>query len=165
MKVKDDGFFPADMVILHSTGSEGTFYVETKNLDGETNLKLKTVAKNLIEPFQDKESLRLIEGILSVEAPNNRIYKFDGNFDISLHRVKTMGSSEKHLGRSTTSTGSITGNIVALSNDNIALRGMSLRNTEFVTGIVVYTGHDTKIQKNSTGAKYKASNVTHTMNW
>ena len=53
MKVKDDAFFPADMVILHSTGEEGTFYVETKNLDGETNLKLKTVAKNLIEPFKD----------------------------------------------------------------------------------------------------------------
>ena len=66
---------------------------------------------------------------------------------------------------SVTSTGSESGNIVALSNDNVALRGMSLRNTEYVTGIVVYTGHDTKIQKNSAGAKYKASNVTHTMNW
>ena len=76
-----------------------------------------------------------------------------------------MGLSAKNLHMSVTSTGSESGNIVALSNDNVALRGMSLRNTEYVTGIVVYTGHDTKIQKNSAGAKYKASNVTHTMNW
>ncbi len=48
---------------------------------------------------------------------------------------------------------------IPLSNDNVALRGMSLRNTEHVTGIVVYAGHDTKIQKNSTGAVYKTSDI------
>ena len=42
---------PADLVILNSSEPEGAFYVETKNLDGETNLKLKSVAKDLIEPF------------------------------------------------------------------------------------------------------------------
>ena len=35
--------------------------------------------------------------------------------------------------------------MVSLSNDNVVLRGMSLRNTEHVTGIAVYTGHDSKI--------------------
>ena len=34
---------------------------------------------------------------------------------------------------------------IPLSNDNVVLRGMSLRNTEHVSGIVVYTGHDSKI--------------------
>ena len=48
VRVKDNGFFPADMVLLNSSEPEGTFYVETKNLDGETNLKLKSVAKDLI---------------------------------------------------------------------------------------------------------------------
>ena len=41
---------------------------------------------------------------------------------------------------------------------------MSLRNTEHVTGIVVYTGHDSKIQMNSTGATYKTSNIMHITN-
>lgn len=41
---------------------------------------------------------------------------------------------------------------------------MSLRNTEHVTGVVVYTGHETKIQMNSAGALYKTSNVMHTTN-
>ena len=36
---------------------------------------------------------------------------------------------------------------------------MSLKNTASVTGLVVYTGHDTKIQMNSAGAIYKTSNI------
>ena len=46
-----NGFFPADMIVLQTTEPEGAFYVETKNLDGETNLKLKNVAHDLVEPF------------------------------------------------------------------------------------------------------------------
>ena len=48
VRVKDNKFFPADVVLLSSSEPEGAFYVETKNLDGETNLKLKSVAKDLI---------------------------------------------------------------------------------------------------------------------
>ena len=39
------------MILLNSSEAEGTLYVETKNLDGETNLKTKQVAKELIAPF------------------------------------------------------------------------------------------------------------------
>jgi len=38
------------------------FYVETKNLDGETNLKLKSVAKEMIEPFKTPESFSKLDG-------------------------------------------------------------------------------------------------------
>lgn len=44
------------------------------------------------------------------------------------------------------------------------LRGMSLRNTEFVIGIVVYTGSDTKIQMNSSSGKYKTSRIMNQTN-
>lgn len=62
------------------------FYVETKNLDGETNLKLKSVPKEMIDTFKNPESLQRFEGTLNIEAPNNRIYKFDGNFDMAKMR-------------------------------------------------------------------------------
>ena len=47
VKVLENGFFPADMVLISASDPEGTIYVETKNLDGETNLKTKNVTKDL----------------------------------------------------------------------------------------------------------------------
>lgn len=41
VKIKKDEFFPADLILLKSTGPNGVCYIETKNLDGETNLKHK----------------------------------------------------------------------------------------------------------------------------
>lgn len=39
------------------------------------------------------------------------------------------------------------------------LRGSKLRNTSYVYGITVFTGHETKIMKNSAKAKYKFSKL------
>ncbi len=41
---------------MNSSENAGEFHVETKNLDGESNLKLKSVAKDMIEPFNNEES-------------------------------------------------------------------------------------------------------------
>ena len=139
VRVHEKEFFPADMVILNTTEAEGALYVETKNLDGETNLKLKSVPKDMFPLFKDDESFINIRGTLNIEEPNNRIYKFDGNFDASSYR-KNSFQAQDYSENSVLSTSE-----VPLSNDNVALRGMSLRNTEHVTGIVVYTGHDSKI--------------------
>ena len=43
MKVECDEEFPADMVLLSSSDEEGSCYITTANLDGETNLKVRTV--------------------------------------------------------------------------------------------------------------------------
>nr|POE83135.1 putative phospholipid-transporting atpase 9 [Quercus suber] len=41
VRVEKDEFFPADLILLSSSYEEAICYVETMNLDGETNLKLK----------------------------------------------------------------------------------------------------------------------------
>ena len=48
VKVADDQDIPADLLILNTSEEKGIAFVETKNLDGETNLKLKTTHKELI---------------------------------------------------------------------------------------------------------------------
>jgi len=41
VRVKQDEFFPSDLILLSSALPKGVCYIETKNLDGETNLKYK----------------------------------------------------------------------------------------------------------------------------
>lgn len=53
----------------------------------------------------------------------------------------------------------IGGDIIALNAENLLLRGSSLKNTDYVYGIVTYPGHDTRIMKNSCGAKVKFSKI------
>lgn len=44
-----------------------------------------------------------------------------------------------------------------MNSENMLLRGSSLKNTDYVIGLCVFTGHDTKVMKNSAHSKYKFS--------
>ena len=138
------------MVLLSCSDEEGVAYVETKNLDGETNLKNKYVNKDLFIEMSNertadlKEQCKILKNfypVMNLEGPNNLIYKFDANMTFE----KTTDSSTPQ--RKTLSVEDIDSNktTVPLSNDNVCLRGMSLKNTEWILGVVVYTGHQTKI--------------------
>lgn len=48
--------------------------------------------------------------------------------------------------------------------DSFLLRGVQLKNTEWVHGLVVYTGHDSKMFKNSRTVPLKRSNMEHITN-
>lgn len=50
-----------------------------------------------------------------------------------------------------------------LNPDNLLLKGSSLQNTEYVYGVAVYTGHETKIMQNCVGARLKKSDVQKKM--
>ena len=54
---------------------------------------------------------------------------------------------------------------ISLMYENFLLRGSSLRNTEWIYGIVIFAGHDTRIMRNSTGAKAKFSRIEKTTNY
>lgn len=77
---------------------------------------------------------------IECEQPNEMLYKFEGNL--------TMNG----------------GMTVPLSIDQMLLRGSSLRNTDYIYGIVVFTGHDTKIMKNSVKSKVKFSRLEKSTN-
>jgi phospholipid-transporting ATPase len=72
VKVLCDEFFPADLVLLRSSETKGVCYVETKNLDGETNLKHKVSNKVLNQALQRLEDMEnKVQGTLLCEEAND----------------------------------------------------------------------------------------------
>ncbi|XP_047175437.1 probable phospholipid-transporting ATPase 8 isoform X3 [Vigna umbellata] len=57
IKVYKDEYFPADLLLLSSSYGDGVCYVETMNLDGETNLKLKHALEVTVH-LHDEKSLQ-----------------------------------------------------------------------------------------------------------
>ncbi len=57
LKLKKNEFFPADVLILYSSEQKGACFIETKNLDGETNLKHKMACKETMKSFVDEKSV------------------------------------------------------------------------------------------------------------
>ncbi len=142
IKVSNKEFFPADVVLLKSSDLQGLAYIETKNLDGETNMKHKKVLEQCQQTLGGLSDPLLFSAKVKVkyEKPNPFIYLFQGNMTLDGGQPSGLDSSQ------------------------MALRGCSLRNTEYVYGLVVYTGDSTKIMLNSMKARAKVSNVMRQMN-
>uniref|UniRef100_A0A4W6DPE3 Phospholipid-transporting ATPase n=1 Tax=Lates calcarifer TaxID=8187 RepID=A0A4W6DPE3_LATCA len=139
VKVTNGQHLPADMVIVSSSEPQAMCYTETSNLDGETNLKIRQ-GLSLTAGFQTLEDLMALSGRLECEGPNRHLYDFTGTLRLENQNPAPLGP------------------------DQVLLRGAQLRNTQWVVGIVVYTGHDSKLMQNSTKAPLKRSNVERVTN-
>ncbi|GMM42528.1 aminophospholipid-translocating P4-type ATPase [Hanseniaspora uvarum] len=122
---------PADLLILSSTSSTNQIFVETKDLDGETNLKVKSGHSELYKDCFTYSSLQSFQAKIEIDLPNSDLYNFQGNLK-TLDNTKS-GEFKTH----------------PLSMDNICLRGSVLRNTDKILGMVLYTGEETKIRMNA----------------
>lgn len=56
---------------------QGISFIETANLDGETNLKIRQAAQTTITLTTNSEFCGL-KGTLECEAPNRHLYEFNG---------------------------------------------------------------------------------------
>jgi phospholipid-transporting ATPase len=122
VKVRAGESIPADLVLLVSSQANGLCFVETANIDGETNLKIKAI----VNAKCDADSIGSFEGVVIAEPPNQKIYEFSGKL--------ILPTGSRHI---------------SLGIDNVLLRGTVLRNTAWVYGAVVYTGPDTRIMQGS----------------
>ena len=88
-----------------------------------------------------------LQGHIICDAPNDLLYRFEGTFS-------PIGEAAQNLEKE----------LISLDYNQFILRGSTVKNTEWVIGMVVYTGHDTKIMKNSQKAKVKNSEMEHMLN-
>lgn len=142
VRVESEQPFPADLVLLASSEPEGLCYIETANLDGETNLKIKQAIPETADLVSTAELGRL-GGKLKSEQPNSSLYTYEATLTIA------AGGGEKEL---------------SLAPDQLLLRGATLRNTPWIHGVVVFTGHETKLMRNATATPIKTTAVERMLN-
>ncbi|KAF8389835.1 hypothetical protein HHK36_024354 [Tetracentron sinense] len=137
VKVEKDDFFPADLLLLSSSYEDASCYVETMNLDGETNLKLKQ-ALEVTSGLHDDSSFRDFKAAIKCEDPNANLYSFVGSMEFAEQQCP-------------------------LTPQQLLLRDSKLRNTDYIYGAVIFTGHDTKVVQNSTEPRSKRSKIEKKM--
>lgn len=143
IRVESEEPFPADLVLLASSEPEGLCYIETANLDGETNLKIKQALPETSSMVSPSELSRL-GGRIKSEQPNSSLYTYEATLTMQ------SGGGEKEL---------------PLNPEQLLLRGATLRNTPWVHGVVVFTGHETKLMRNATATPIKRTKVERQLNW
>lgn len=100
VRVKDREEIPADIVCLASSDAEGKCYIETANIDGETNLKLRKCAacnEGGTGPGWDSAEALARDGSIRVqfEPPNPSIHTFQGTVEAAApHSKGPCGASE-----------------------------------------------------------------------
>ncbi|KAI8629194.1 P-type ATPase [Xylariaceae sp. FL1651] len=123
VKLQRDEAVPADIILLHATGENGLAYIDTMDLDGETNLKNR-------ESLPDLKGCDTIAGLEAcsadfvVEDPNPDLYRFDGRVTVN-------------------------GKTLPLTSNEVIYRGSTIRNTSCAIGIVINTGEECKIRMNA----------------
>ncbi|XP_077275470.1 ATPase phospholipid transporting 8B isoform X6 [Temnothorax americanus] len=139
IRMENDQFVAADVLLLTTSEPNGLCYIETAELDGETNLKCRQCLPETAEMMENHELIGQFDGEIVCETPNNLLNKFDGTLTWR-------------------------GKKYALDNDKIILRGCVLRNTQWCYGMVIFAGKDTKLMQNSGKTKFKRTSIDRLLN-
>lgn len=145
VKVCNRDIVPADILILAvseppNVPPSGICYVETKSLDGETNMKVRSAMESTLAIMGSIDNLLAMKGLIQCEHPNNAINSFQGVLEID-------GAAKQ-----------------SIPYESVILRGCIVRNTGWVHGIVLNTGKDTKIMMSNSAPPSKMSTMDHAIN-
>ena len=142
IKVKKEENIPADLLIIKTSLKNGFCYMQTSNLDGETTLKPRE-ALHLTQQKLKYESPKTFRNVLNpindncyieINNPSKDIYEIEGTFFFK-------------------------GKKTYFDTKNILLRGSRLKNVDYVYGVAVYTGRDTKLMLNINRSSLKISDI------
>ncbi|XP_053960125.1 probable phospholipid-transporting ATPase IIA isoform X1 [Anastrepha ludens] len=121
---------PADLVLLRTSDKSGSVFVRTDQLDGETDWKLR-LAVPLTQKLNKDSDLFHIDASVYIEKPQNDIHSFIGTFSMQDGGEETGLNVENTLWANT---------VVAAGT---------------ATGIVIYTGCETRSVMNNSQPRSK----------
>ena len=147
LRIYNNEEIPADIVVLSTSDEDNCCFVETKNLDGETNLKVKQSMKysSVNQKIHKADDMMDMSFQVDSEGPHANLYSYEGNLKY------TARNGEEYQ--------------EPVTINNLLLRGCSLRNTKWVVGVVVFTGDDTKIMLNAGVTPTKQSRMSRELNY
>ncbi|OIW00929.1 hypothetical protein TanjilG_10007 [Lupinus angustifolius] len=137
VQIYADDMIPADIVLLGTSNQTGIAYIQTMNLDGESNLKTRYARHETASVISQQHCP--VSGVIRCEHPNRNIYEFTANMEFNGHKFP-------------------------LNHSYIVLRGCILKNTDWIVGVVVYAGQETKAMLNSAASPSKRSKLESYMN-
>ena len=151
VRLYSDEEVPADVVVLSTSDTDGACYIETKNLDGETNLKVRTAIHSGRKVKRPRDCEQT-DFVLETEPPHAHLYAYSGVIRWNQKDIKHPEAEPKEMAE-------------PVGINNLLLRGTTLRNTEWVLGVVVFTGEETKIVMNSGITPSKRAQISKDLNW
>lgn len=151
VRIYNDEEIPADVIILSTSDSDGACYVETKNLDGETNLKVRHALRSgrRIRHARDCEAATFT---LESEPAHANLYSYSGVVKWTQKDPADPTKSGVEMSE-------------PVDINNLLLRGCTLRNTDWCIGVVAFTGDETKIMMNAGITPSKRSRIARELNW
>uniref|UniRef100_A0A3B4TVI1 Phospholipid-transporting ATPase n=1 Tax=Seriola dumerili TaxID=41447 RepID=A0A3B4TVI1_SERDU len=141
--VREDETFPCDLILLSSSRHDGTCYVTTTSLDGESSHKTYYAVPDTMA-FRTEQEVDSLHATIECEQPQPDLYKFVG-------RINIYKDKEEPVAR-------------PLGAENLLLRGATLKNTQHIYAVAVYTGMETKMALNYQSKSQKRSAVEKSMN-
>ncbi|EUC42626.1 hypothetical protein COCMIDRAFT_39311 [Bipolaris oryzae ATCC 44560] len=142
---------PADVIVLSTSSDDGACYVETKNLDGETNLKVRS-ALHCTRDVRHARHCERAEFVIESEGPHSNLYSYSAAIRWQQHNTKDPEAQPYEM-------------VEPISINNLVLRGCQLRNTEWILGVVIFTGDESKIMINSGITPSKRARISKELNW
>lgn len=114
----------------------------------ETNLKIKQASPQTSH-LTTPGSVTALQGMLRSEHPNNSLYTYEGTLSVRPSPLSGFDGGERQI---------------PIGPDQVLLRGAQIRNTPWLYGLTVFTGHDTKLLRNATATPIKRTKVERQVN-
>ncbi|KAI8137616.1 hypothetical protein BJV82DRAFT_524978 [Fennellomyces sp. T-0311] len=168
--LRNDDNVPADIAVLSTSEQDGMCYVETQNLDGETNLKIMRSLQATSE-INNPDDCKRAEFYIESEPPHANLYTYNGvlkwkvdDMEASSPMISTPSSELAPMDEDEYDDDVSHEKTEAITSSNVLLRGCVLRNTAWVIGLVLFTGNETKIMLNSGKTPSKRSKIEKATN-